>query len=79
MLRKPLRDGAAISAIFEKQSNSILELPDFDAARTSLDDETRVLKREIRRVVSALYANGPDHSDRTTLHSRLEKFANAAT
>jgi hypothetical protein len=76
--RRPLSDASAIGAMMERQLATPFAAPDFGGARTSIDEETRVLRRQVARLVSSLYGSLPASVPPSALRENLQNFARAS-
>jgi hypothetical protein len=76
--RRPLRDAPAVNAVIDRTLDTPFAAPEFGAVATNVDEETRVLRRQIKRLLSGLYGNAPTSVRQSALHENLRSFAGAA-
>ena len=66
-----LREHQVINKIFKENLNSVMDLRDQSSSGMSLDEETRALKSEIKKLMQAMYGAGWDKPATKGLKKKL--------
>jgi hypothetical protein len=77
LLRRRLAEAGLINQVIAEGRDSLLDVRDFTGGGVSLEEETRALQLEVRRLLRALYA-GDAGASRGALRKHLQQFARGA-